>query len=195
MNFNWVSFRNSLHVSVLALGLLGLSTACVKHSQPNMTYMPEMAYSPALKAQEVGAMRVPVKGTVPRGFKPYAYFEKGIELAGQELKNPVAFNRANLMRGQVVYNAQCKACHGADGQGGGSIVPKFQRPPSLHSEKILGYSDGQIFHVMTVGQNIMPSYAGQVSAEDRWAVVNYIRVLQRSQAPTEQDLKSAGVQN
>ncbi len=184
-----------LKISTLALGIsFGLS-GCVKHSKPNMTYMPEMAYSPALKAQEEGAMRVPVKGTIPRDFKPYAYFEKGIEAAGQELKNPVAFNRANLLRGQTVYNAQCKACHGEDGQGGGTIVPKFQRPPSLHSEKIRGYSDGQIFHVVTVGQNIMPSYAGQVSVDDRWAVVNYIRVLQRSQAPTEQDLKSAGIQN
>jgi mono/diheme cytochrome c family protein len=41
----------------------------------------------------------------------------------------------------------------------------------------------------------MPSYSGQISAEDRWSVANYIRALQRSQAPTEQDLKSAGVQN
>jgi cytochrome c553 len=195
MGFKMKSLRSLFEVSSIAVVACFALSSCAKHSQPNMTYMPEMAYSPALKAQEVGAMRVPVKGTVPRGFKPYAYYEKGIDAAGQELKNPISFSRANLLRGQTVYNAQCKACHGEDGQGGGTIVPKFQRPPSLHSDKIRGYADGQIFHVMTVGQNIMPSYAGQVSAEDRWAVVNYIRVLQRSQAPTEQDLKSAGTQN
>ncbi len=185
------SFAQVASVVLMAASL----SSCSKHSTPNMTYMPDMAFSPALKAQEEGSMRVPVKGTVPRNFKSYAYFQKGIDVAGQELKNPAPFNKVNLLRGQVVFNSYCKACHGEDGQGGGTIVPKFQRPPSLHSDKIRNYTDGQIFHVMTVGQNIMPSYAAQVSENDRWAVVNYIRVLQRSQAPTEQDLKSAAAQN
>jgi mono/diheme cytochrome c family protein len=183
-------------IAVLMMGGLSvLASACGKHTSPNIIFMPEMVYSPALKAQEEGAMRVPVKGTVPRGFHSYGFYAKGIQAAGAELQNPVAFTKTSLLRGQSVYNAQCKVCHGEDGQGGGTIVPKFQRPPTLHSEKMKGYTDSQIFHVITVGQNLMPSYSGQISAEDRWSVANYIRALQRSQAPTEQDLKSAGVQN
>jgi len=184
------SLKNSFLV-LAGTTLAVVVSGCGMHSSPNMTYMPEMAYSPALKAQEEGSMRVPVKGTIPRNHHTYGYYTKGIDAAGAELKNPIVFSKVALLRGQTVYNAQCKVCHGEDGQGGGSIVPKFQRPPSLHSDKIKGYSDGQIFHVITVGQNLMPSYAGQVSAEDRWAVVNYIRVLQRSQAPTEKDLQTA----
>ena len=82
-------------------------------------------------------------------------------------------------------------CHGSEGLGDGSIVPKYPRPPSLQSEKILNYKDGQIFHVITVGQNLMPSYASQIDAVDRWAVINYVRVLQKAQNPTPQDVKAA----
>ena len=50
------------------------------------------------------------------------------------------------------------------------------------------WSDGNIYHVITNGQNVMPSYASQVSREDRWAIIHYIRVLQRSKNATDEDI-------
>ncbi len=55
-----------------------------------------------------------------------------------------------------------------------------------------GWTDGRIYHVIMMGQNnIMPSYAAQIAPGDRWAIIYYIRALQRSKHPSEQDLKAA----
>jgi mono/diheme cytochrome c family protein len=181
----------------LAISLAAVSVAlagCGRHEKPNFIYMPDMVYSQALKAQEPGAMRVPPKGTVPRGFKPYAY-AKDPEAAGRELKNPLRRTMATMARGQVMFNTHCMVCHGPAGEGDGSIVPKFPRPPSLQSDKVRGWPDGRIFHVATAGQNLMPAYASQVSPEDRWAIVHYIRALQRSKNPTADDLRFAAKMN
>lgn len=177
--------------SAVLLGLVAFfATGCLKHDKPNVIYMPDMVYSPALKAYEPGAMRMPVKGTVPRGFAPYAYANDP-EAAGRELKNPLSATAAVLDRGQTMYNTYCIVCHGPNGEGDGSVVPKFPRPPSLQSDKVRGWSDGRIYHVVTMGQNLMPSYASQVAPADRWALIQYIRALQKSKNPTAEDLKAA----
>ena len=169
----------------LAFGL----GACT-HSEPNFIYMPDMVYSPALKAQKQGSMMMPVKGTVPRGFEPYP-FPKDEERAGRELKNPVPRSKTILARGQVLFNTYCIVCHGPNGEGDGTIVPKFPRPPSLQSDKVRSFADGRIYHLITVGRNLMPSYASQIAPGDRWAIIHYVRVLQRSKHPTPEDLKIA----
>lgn len=172
---------------VLSVGLAG----CGKHSQPNFVYMPDMSYSPALKAQEVGAVRYPPAGTIPRDYQPYPYAANTAEEVGKKLRNPLKRTSQVLARGQTMYNTHCIVCHGAAGEGDGTIVPKFPRPPSLHSEKVTAWQDGSIFHVVTVGQNLMPSYKAQVDAADRWAIIHYIRALQRSKNPTAEDLRVA----
>jgi mono/diheme cytochrome c family protein len=166
--------------------IFGLA-ACTRHSKPNLTYMPDMNYSPAVKAQKA-PMRIPVEGTIPRGYTPYHFTSP--EEAGKALKNPLQPTRAVLVRGQVMFNTYCIECHGAAGLGDGPVVPKIPRPPSLQSDKIRTWPDGSIFHLITRGQNVMPSYASQILPEDRWAIVHYIRVLQRSQNPTAEDLKA-----
>lgn len=175
--------------AVVCAGVMSFGVACGKHEKPNTVYMPDMAYSPALKAQEEGSMRMPVKGTVPRHFSSYAY-KSDPEGAGRDLKNPLKRTEAVFKRGQAQYNTYCVVCHGPAAEGDGSIIPKFPRPPSLHSDKVTGWSDGRIFHVITMGQNIMPSYASQISREDRWAIIHYVRALQRSKKPTPEDLRA-----
>jgi mono/diheme cytochrome c family protein len=66
-------------------------------------------------------------------------------------------------------------------------------PPSLLSPKVSGWPDGRIFHTVTRGQNLMPSYASQILPEDRWAVILYVRALERAAHPGVQDLKAAGI--
>lgn len=172
--------------SVLFAFALG---GCSRHEKPNFIYMPDMHYSPAYKAQEPGAVRKPPAGTLPvSGYAPYAYTDNAV--AGRELKNPLPRSKEVLMRGQKVFNTYCIVCHGPRGEGDGHIVPKFPRPPSLQSEKVRAWADGNIFDVITRGQNLMSSYATAVPVKDRWAVIHYVRVLQRANKPTAEDLKA-----
>lgn len=177
--------RRSLFLPAVVL----LALAGCTHEKPNFTYMPDMAFSPALKAQEEGSMRLPVEGTIPRGYNPYPY--KDVKDAERELKNPLQKTKTVLERGKVVYNTYCIVCHGPTGLGDGYVVPKYPRPPSLQSDKIRNAPDGHIYHVVTVGQNLMPSYASQITPADRWAMIHYLRALQRSQHPSPQDVKAA----
>lgn len=179
-------------VTSLVLAVLGMTLGgCgwIKHSSPNFIYMPDMVYSPAIKAGEPEAIRAPVAGTVPRGFQPYPYGKDEIAKAG-DLRNPLRRTQAVLERGQKMYNTYCIVCHGPTGLGNGSVVPKYPAPPSLQSDKIREYPDGKIYHVITRGQNLMWSYANQVDPTDRWAIIHYIRVLQRAAKPTAEDLKA-----
>ncbi len=178
-----------LKIWVVGTFFMVAAGGCGPHEQPDTIYMPDMVYSPAFKAQKEGAMRMPVKGTVPRNYVPYAY-AKDPERAGRELKNPLRKTGDTLVRGQALYNTYCIVCHGVAGEGDGTVVPKFPRPPSLQSDKVRGWSDGRIYHVISVGQNLMPSYASQIATADRWAVIHYIRALQRSKHPTPSDLKA-----
>lgn len=178
--------RGSARVISVLLGAASVF-ACGRHKEPNFTYMPDMAFSPAYKAQKA-LPRPPVPGTIPRGYVPYRLTSH--EEAGTALMNPLPMSRAILVRGQTIFNSYCLACHGPAGEGDGTVVPPFPRPPSLQSDKIRGYPDGSIFHIISRGQNLMPSYASQISPDDRWAVIHYLRVLQRSKHPTPEDLKA-----
>lgn len=184
-------------------GILGFVVAlgCGLGCGPNdkgITFMPDMAYSPATKGQEqyehpdknrqtVGMFK-PVPGTVARGMVSYPY--KGDpEAAGRNLRNTLPRTKHVIEEGGVLFSAYCRACHGPLGQGDGSVTPMFPRPPSLTSAKVRDYSDGRIFHIITEGQNLMPSYATQVEPQERWAIIHYVRTLYRSQHPSSEDLK------
>ena len=100
------------------------------------------------------------------------------ERAGRELRNPLEPTRPSLARGKQVFENVCTVCHGPDGQGDGPIIGRFPNPPSLLAPRAKGLPDGQIVHVITRGQGIMPSHAAQVLPEDRWRVVLHLRQLQ-----------------
>ncbi|MBI4366471.1 MAG: cytochrome c [Deltaproteobacteria bacterium] len=167
--------------------------ACDRHKTA-YEYMPDMADAVSVKAYEGDAaspgnrsVRPPVKGTIPRGFTPYPYPES--PEAAASLRNPLPRTTAILRQGQKTFQTHCQVCHGGRGLGDGPIVPKFPKPPSLVSEKVGAWTDGRIFHVITRGQNLMPSYAAQVSPEERWAAIHYVRVLQRAAHPTPEDIR------
>ena len=188
-------------LTLAALALPALLLGC-SHRKGNtaLEYMPNMAYGPSIKAQNedpmrpgYSAMRLPVAGTVPRGFTPYRYALEDSLIAQRELVNPLPRTGDVLGRGQRVFMTYCVVCHGPKGDGQGYIVPKFPMPPSLLSPKVTGWADGRIFHVITRGQNLMPSYASQILPEDRWAVIHYVRALERAANPSAQDLRAAGI--
>lgn len=181
--------------SVMLLVLMALCSCLIvlsgcRHETPGFTYMPDMSFSPAYKAQEEGSMRTPPAGTIARGHRPYPYAADP-EAAGVNLKNPLPRTAAVMQAGKNLFNTYCIVCHGPSGEGDGYVVPKFPRPPTLQSDKIKNYPDGRIFHIITMGQNLMPSYASQIEPEERWQIIHYLRALYRSKHPTAQDLKAA----
>ncbi len=182
------------------LALVAFSGCGHQKSQPAIEYMPNMAYGPAIHAQNedpmnpgMSAMRVPVPGTVPRGFTPYRYAVEDSLLAQKELVNPLPRTADVLGRGQRVFMTYCVVCHGPKGDGQGYIVPKFPMPPSLLSARVSGWPDGRIYHIVTRGGTLMPNYASQILPEDRWAVIHFVRALERAANPLPQDLAAAGM--
>ena len=136
------------------------------------------------------SMRTPVEGTVARGFIPYEY--KGMpDSLVKNLVNPLPFTQEVVDRGKKEFEIYCSPCHGYYAMGDSRLHGQFPAPPSLHSEKVRNWPDGSIYHVITNGQNNMPSYERQVSRDDRWAIIHYLRVLQRSQNAKDTDLGNA----
>lgn len=161
---------------------------CTKdHSQPNVEVIQDMMVQDAIKAQrfddftESGiSSRVPPENTIPVGFKPYRY-AKDIDAAVRENKNPYAGSKDPevLLTGQNFYNTNCMICHGTHGAGDGPIKAKYPLPiPALLSAKVRGWSDANIYHVITMGQGMMGPYASHIPQAYRWQVVQYIRHLQ-----------------
>lgn len=178
--------KNSAFVLVSVLFLSGCH---IDKSKPNFDLIQDMMESPAIKPQEYdvtspnhSGMRVPPEGTQPQGFVPYKY---ATDLEGAKgNKNPLAgkFDEETLKVGVKYYTIHCAVCHGAQGEGGekNSIGEKMAlKPPVLINDKIKGWTDGQIYHVITVGQGMMGPYAPHIPEQYRWQVVNYIRTLQQ----------------
>ena len=174
----------------LLLFNLSIVGCAPKGNQPNVELIQDMMEQPALKAQdfhphdrEKSSMLVPPQGTWPKNVKPYLYKGKPV-LAGEKLRNPYKNDQTPefMALGKRHYQNFCLLCHGEGGKGDGQVAPKFQgiKPPSLITDKIKNYPDGRIFHIITDGQGIMGTYIHQLPKEkDRWAVVNYVRQLQK----------------
>jgi mono/diheme cytochrome c family protein len=124
-------------------------------------------------------MRVPVAGTVSRGHIPYIYKDSLAQPAAP-LTNPLVPSTRILALGQKKFNTFCSPCHGYFGEGDGRLPGQFPKPPSLHTAKLRAWADGNIYHVVMNGQNVMSSYAAQLSGDEAWAIVNYVRVLQKA---------------
>jgi mono/diheme cytochrome c family protein len=132
-------------------------------------------------------MREPVDGTVARGFVPYPYM--GIAEPKEYLVNPVLPTKESLALGKRKFLTFCSPCHGNYADGDSRLRGQFPSPPSLHTERAINFPDGRIYHVITNGQNAMPSYAAQITREERWSIVNYIRVLQRAKNASNADIQ------
>ena len=97
-------------------------------------------------------------------------------------KIPVALDEAFVWQGRDRYVIYCSVCHDALGTGHGKIVERgYTRPPSYHIPRLREAPIGRLFSVVSEGYGAMPSYAGQIPVEDRWAIVAYVRALQASQ--------------
>ncbi len=188
----------------MAITLTAALTGCqgMPSEKPPVHVNPNMDWQDRFNAQEVNpffddnrADRQPVEGTVSRGDlqADLAYYQ-GIEDNGDFVaKIPATVSAEMIMRGKERFKIYCSMCHGGTGAGNGiitnyGIVP----PPSFYDERIVNMSDGEIYSAIYNGVRTMSSYRHQIPVEDRWAIVSYIRTLQRSHAVTEQELARFG---
>jgi mono/diheme cytochrome c family protein len=199
--------RKSLLPAFILAGLLSVAILATRRdlSRPNPRipiYM-DMVRSAAVHSQAPSplfadgrAMRRVPAGTVARGEKPLR-FGPGAEeraRAGRELKNPFPPSYEVMTRGKKVFETYCQHCHGLSGLGDGAVskaFPIFSFP--LASKSTYDLPDGAIFHIITYGRNLMPAHGPQVSADDRWKVIHYLRDLQRQEiALMKQDSRRLG---
>lgn len=110
---------------------------------------------------------------------PYSASEEDGDRAGAELKNPLISSATELERGKVLYDRFCLVCHGVSGDGDGPLIPKYPNPPAFTAKRLLDMADGRIFWTITVGRRDMKSHATQISVDDRWRLVLFIRDLQK----------------
>jgi mono/diheme cytochrome c family protein len=95
-----------------------------------------------------------------------------------------------LEEGRVAFEVVCAACHGVLGDGNSPVAAKMQlrKPPSLLTEDIASFLPGRVYRVVSLGYGLMPAYDYQLTVEERWAVVAYLKALQRSQTARVGDL-------
>jgi len=134
------------------------------------------------------AMRAPVAGTVKAGtYSSDTHLMLGMK-DGQpatSLPPSIALDATLLSRGQERFGIYCSPCHDSSGGGNGTVVLRgMMAPPSFHDDRLRAQGVGYFYQTITNGIRNMPSYAGQIPLNDRWAIAAYVRVLQRSQDAT-----------
>ncbi len=181
---------------------------------PDMDHQPKVkAQKPSEFFADNQGARLPVPGTVPMGyampgargeavaaaeFGPYEQiaFTTGIDYAntgkfGDQWGTGIPFEvtASTLERGRERYNISCAVCHGATGAGNG-ITSKYGIVgiASLNQQRIIEMADGEIYNTITHGKNTMMGYGYNIQVPDRWAIVAYIRALQRSQVAALADV-------
>ncbi len=187
-----MSKKNILRLLIIT-AVVAFSTACNRDKDnPGYVYFPDMFYSPAYEAytpnpvfSDSVTMRVPVEGTVPRGYMPYPYQPKSFfdqQAAGLELENPIPVDNQVLAEGKRQYDIYCALCHGDFGKGDGHLYTNglfVAKPTSLVEDYVQNKPDGEIYHVITVGSlsGLMGPHGGQIKPENRWKIIHYVRTL------------------
>lgn len=163
-----------------ALALLAL-TACPAWD-PMQRQQKYKAYQASEFHPDGLAMRAPPPGTVPFRAAVEGPVLTGLGPDGRPLvRSPVAPTPRLLAAGRKRFDIHCAACHGllGDGESQVALNMSLRRPPNLHLYRDV--ADGYLYQVITQGFGLMPSYAAELSPEERWAVVAYVRALQLSQ--------------
>jgi mono/diheme cytochrome c family protein len=170
--------------------------------EPPVYIFPDMDRQPKLRPQEPNrffangiSSQLPLPGTIARG-DPYedTPVNTGKKPGTTNYVDtiPIPVTAELMARGQDRFNIYCAACHGAAGDGKGTPT-KFGMAviADLHDNKtrrVPQQSDGEIFYTITYGKNLMQGYGPQIPIHDRWAIIAYLRALQRSRLATLEDV-------
>ena len=195
---------------LITLALATLGTGCIggESSEPPVVGIRNMYNQPRYDTQErqpffadQRSMRPQVEGTVSREMRKGYPRATGLKAQSGEYMDIVpkqviaSFGtpEATMARGQERYNIFCAPCHSVSGDGKGMVSRRAAAlgaagliAPSFHDDRLRHIPDGQLFATITNGLRNMPSYAHNLPVNDRWAIVEYVRALQLSQAPAQQ---------
>ena len=190
-------------VSFVPLALVAVERS-TRVNRPRLQIIPDMDQQPKFRAQSANAlfadgraMRPPVPGTVPAGgARADDRYYRGIDGAGWQEGFPVPLTPELVGRGRERFDIYCAPCHGLSGMGDGIVHQRALRlqegtwtpPTNLHDAVVVERADGHIFNTITNGIRNMPAYGPQITERDRWAIVAYVRALQRSQRTGLEDV-------
>lgn len=170
--------------------------------RPPIEWFPDMNRQPKLRPQTPNAFfadgkssRPPIPGTIANDDDDYADTPVNTGRVPGTTNFidtiPVPVTAQLLERGEQRFNINCSPCHGAQGDGKGITVKIGAMPPTvanLHDKRIVEMKDGEIFNTITYGKNLMGPYGPNVTVDDRWAVIAYLRALQLSQLGAVDDV-------
>lgn len=207
----WISGYCALPLVVIVFALMFLSACSSVQRDPPLEVWDDMKRQGKFKPQMENTIftdrrdsRVPPDGTVARGhLNEDTTYYTGMVGDMYVGKNPAfdqAINKTNgvdlaalLDKGHARFNTYCSPCHDRQGSGAGIVsihVPTWQ-PANLMEDRVVQFADGEIFNVLSNGRRSMPAYKFQISVEDRWAIIAYLRVLQRAWHASPNDVPAA----
>lgn len=185
----------------------------IPFSRPRIHIIQDMDAQLKFKAQNPNplfndgrSMRPPLEGVIARGeLMEDAHFYKGVLNDEWATTFPprIPVTIELLKRGQERFNIFCQPCHGMSGYGDGIVNRRamqlmnapllgngttWVQPKSVHEATIREQPVGQIFNTITNGVRNMSGYASQIPTDDRWAIVSYVKALQRSQHAEDSDI-------
>ncbi|MCH7848286.1 MAG: cytochrome c [Planctomycetes bacterium] len=200
---------------LVAIGSIPFALAAMARAVPSshtrIHIIQDMDNQPKFRAQHANplfadgrAMRPVVAGTVAQGqLEADDHYNRGVVDNDWATTFPpqVQVNLDLVYRGQDRFNIYCTPCHGYAGYGDGMINQRamdlvnlglngttWVQPKNMHEQLIREQPVGQTFNTITNGVRNMSGYAAQIPTEDRWAIVAYVKALQRSQAADLNDL-------
>lgn len=175
-----------------------------RSEKPRVLIIPDMANQPKLGPQDSNplfadrrGMRPRVPGAIARtDLEDNAHLYRGKQGGAWATRFPMRVTQALMDRGREEYDIFCSPCHGLVGNGDGLVSKRAEEldsagwvpPVSFHSDLIRNRPAGHLFNTITNGIRSMPAYGPQVSVKDRWAIVAYLRALQRSRNATIDDV-------
>ncbi|MCB9831120.1 MAG: DUF3341 domain-containing protein [Planctomycetes bacterium] len=192
----WVKFVGVLGITLAMIPLVVAYRARnAKTDTPRLHLVGDMDFQPKYKTQAASplfadgrAMRPQVDGTIARGeLRENQHLELGTVDGNFADGFPVAVTRELMERGRNRFDIYCSVCHGYGGQGDGPVALRakelgegaFVAPTDLTDDYVKKQPAGQIYATIRNGIRTMPSYAAQIPVADRWAIVLYLRALQR----------------
>ena len=180
--------------------------------RPPIELFPDMDRQPKLRPQahnnffsDQFSSRLPVEGTVARtlplvveGREIYPFQDDPLNTGRVPGTTnfvetlPLPVTEQLLARGQQRYTINCAPCHGASGDGKG-ITSKYNMiaTANFHDLRLVKMPDGEIFNTITYGKTLMGAYGPNVTVTDRWAIVAYVRALERSKLALVDDVPEA----
>lgn len=192
-------------IVVVSTGLIMQS--CGSKRDPGRIYMPDMAYSRAYEAyapnnlanENIHYVGEPVEGTIRRGdlFPDYLTNDSAGYAMSAQVKNPLPpITPDQLKEAGRLFNINCAICHGEkmDAQGPLSAGGKIPAVANLTLAQYVNMPEGTMFHAITYGKGNMGSYAPQMTREQRWRVVQYVKAMQQGKvsAPAPEENKTNG---